>query len=199
MAIVDAATLHESGESPGEANALAFDPDEQHAKPKSTSSKLHGLAWSYATKGVQEAVLSVHAEHEPSGLSEDATLTIADAIILHRLNTSKQKLIANLVDSNERGFSATTSRIQRVVNAAKAALSQVGKLDSDSVTAFLASPMRADIPKIAQAAKKRMLGNINLTTADAVALHESGESEGGAVTLGERYPKSYSIAGTPSL
>lgn len=181
-----------------EANALALDPGEQYAKPNSTSSKLHGLAWSHATKGVHEAVLSVHAGHEPSGLSEDATLAIADAITLHRLNSSKQKLVANLVDSNERGFNATTSRIQRVVKAAKAALSQVDKLDSDSVTAFLTSPMRADIPTIAQAAKKRT-GNINLATADAVALHESGESEGGAITLGERYPKANSIAVTPSL
>jgi hypothetical protein len=140
-------------------------------------------------------VLSVHAGHEPSSPTEIATLIIADAITLDRLNGIKQKLIANLVDPVERGYKGTSSRTHDVVKAAKAALGPIDQLDIDSVRSFLASPMRADIPRVSRAAKKP-LENINLRVADAVTLPESGECEGSALALGERYAKTDLIAGT---
>ena len=139
-------------------------------------------------------MLSVHAGHEPSSPT-DATLSIADAITLDRLNGSKQKLIANLVDPVERGYKGTSSRTRDVVKAAKAALGPIDQLDIDSARSFLASPMRADIPRVSRSAKKP-LENINLRVADAVTLPESGECEGSALALGERYAKTDSIAGT---
>jgi hypothetical protein len=122
-----------------------------------SDSKLRALAWNGATSAVQEAVASVEAGHPPPHLLRESTLTIADAITLRQLGGSIEETIAKLIDSDERSAkpNATKSRIFRVVKAARAGVYHgFDKLDSGSVSAFLASPMRANIPPIARVTKR---------------------------------------------
>jgi len=83
-------------------------------------------------------------------------LTIADAITLRHLRGGEKDSVARLVDPSERTRkpNSTRVRIHRVVEFTNAAVRHgIGVLDSGSVRAFVASPMRADIPKIARASK----------------------------------------------
>lgn len=129
---------------------------------RTLGSKLRDLAWKEAAKSVQEAVASISAGRVPSLTVEDATLTNADAITLRQLGGSKQEYIEKLVGPNERSAKPRTIslRILKVVKAAKAVVYHgFGKLDSGSVLAFLRSPMRAQIPKIAQAPRTDKITN----------------------------------------
>jgi len=105
------------------------------------------------------------------------------------LGGSAQEYIAKLVDPYERSAksNSTSASIHRVVKVTKAAVYHgFDRFDSGSVSAFLKSPMRANIPRIAQAPKKDKIVNGSIVRPDRKEQHGADMDEGHSQALERR-------------